>query len=309
MVVFDVVTFGSAVIDSFVYTDVSKKGEFLHYPVGAKILIENLRFDVGGGGTNTAVAFSRFGLKTGCVCGVGDDNNGKDILDLLKKEKIAFLGCVKKSKVKNNSTMTGYSVILDSKDKDRTILTFKGVNDNIGLNEVLSFKTKWVYYSSLLGKSFKSQEKLAMRLAKGGVKIAFNPSLYHIKNIDLSGLLKRVYVLILNKEEAELLVKKYNKKKEILNSLYELGPRIIVVTDKNNPVRCFDGEKVYSVKPNKKVKVVERTGAGDAFASGFVAGLVVGYSVEKSLKLGLEEGESVIQHFGAKNNLIKRKLR
>jgi ribokinase len=58
-----------------------------------------------------------------------------------------------------------------------------------------------------------------------------------------------------------------------------------------------------------KIKVVERTGAGDAFASGFVAGRVVGKTIPECLKLGLEEGESVLRHFGEKNNLIRRKLK
>jgi len=64
----------------------------MNYPVGGKMLIKDLKFDVGGGGTNTAVAFSRLGLKTGCICEFGKDENGRKILDLLKKEKVKFLG-------------------------------------------------------------------------------------------------------------------------------------------------------------------------------------------------------------------------
>ena len=54
---FDVVSFGSAVVDTFVNTDVSTKNNFLHYPIGAKMLITDLHFDVGGGATNTSVAY------------------------------------------------------------------------------------------------------------------------------------------------------------------------------------------------------------------------------------------------------------
>ena len=83
---FDVVSFGSAVVDIFVNTNISEKKNFIGYPIGSKILIEDLKFDIGGGGTNTAVAFSRFGLKTGCICKIGNDEKGQDILKLLKKE-------------------------------------------------------------------------------------------------------------------------------------------------------------------------------------------------------------------------------
>ena len=58
-----------------------------------------------------------------------------------------------------------------------------------------------------------------------------------------------------------------------------------------------------------KIKVVERTGAGDAFASGFVAGQIAGRSIMDSLKLGLKESESVIRYFGAKNKLLRMRLR
>lgn len=300
---FDVVTFGSAVIDNFVYTDVSTRGNELHYPIGSKILIDKLKFDVGGGGTNTAVAFSRLGLKTGCICAVGEDNNGKTILELLKKEKVEMLGPIKKKEI------TGYSVILDSHDKDRTILTYKGANNEIGINEIKKFKTKWLYFSSLLGKSFKTQEELAKKMFKTGTKIAINPSSYHIKEGKLTNLLKITEVLILNKEEAEELRDKSGLKGDSLFELNKLGPKIVVITDKDNPTRCLYKNKEYNITPHKNIKVVERTGAGDAFASGFVAGLIANYKVEDCLNLGLKESEAVIQHFGAKNDLIRKKIK
>jgi len=300
---YDVVSFGSAVVDTFVNTDVSNKNKFLHYPIGAKMLIKDLHFDVGGGGTNTAVAFARFGLKTGCISAVGDDNNGRMILDLLKNEKVSFLGPVRKGE------KSGYSVILDSKDKDRTILTYKGVNNQIRGSDIRKFKTRWLYFSSLLETSFETQKALAVELVKSGVKLAFNPSSYHIKNENLTRLLKVTYVLILNREEAEMLAKKNKLKGDVLFSLPELGPKIVVVTDKDNRVRCYYDRKEYNILPHKNVRVVERTGAGDAFASGFVAGLVAGHQIENCLALALEESEAVIGHFGAKNDLIRRRLK
>ena len=74
------------------------------------------------------------------------------------------------------------------------------------------------------------------------------------------------------------------------------------MTNKDKEVIAYDGQKKYSLIPHK-LKVVERTGAGDAFASGFVAGQMIGKSIEESLKLGLEESESVIKHQGAKIGL------
>ena len=98
------------------------------------------------------------------------------------------------------------------------------------------------------------------------------------------------------------------REKDLLLGLSKLGPEIIVITDKNKKISAYDGKKKYFLIPHK-IKVVERTGAGDAFASRFVAGLIVGKSIKESLKLGLRESESVIKYFGAKNNLLRIKLK
>lgn len=302
MVMFDIVTFGSAVVDTFVETEFNSKTGSFNYPAGSKILVSDMKSDIGGGATNVGVAFARFGFKTGCVCKIGDDNNSEDVLEMLKRERIKFLG----SRVKG---ATGHSIILDSKSHSRTILTFKGPGNSIKIGEIPSFKTKWLYYSSMLGDSLKSQEKLAVKFVKSGVKLAFNPSEYLIRNVDISRLLRLTDVLILNKEEAELLCKKNKCKGDFLEGLRSLGPKVVVVTDKNKMVYAFDGIRKYQVRPHQNIKVIERTGAGDAFAAGFVSGVMANMDIEKCLELGVEESESVIQYFGAKNKLIKRKLR
>ena len=163
---FDIVTVGSALVDVFVNTElgeIKKDGKkLIAYPVGSKISVKGIKFLIGGGGTNSAVAFSRFGLKTGYIGKIGRDNHGKDILEMLKKEKIQFLGKIEKGAI------TGYSIVLDSKENNRTILTYKGINNNLSLNDInfRKIKTKWLYLSSLLGKSFETQKKLVEILKK-----------------------------------------------------------------------------------------------------------------------------------------------
>lgn len=297
---YDVISFGSAVVDIFVDTDVAEKGRFMCYTTGSKILLKNLRFDIGGGGTNTAVAFSRLGLKTGYVGKIGDDSDGQTILDMLRKEKVRFLGRIEKGAV------SGYSIILDSKEDNRTILTYKGINDTLSLKEIKprKLKTKWLYLSSALGDTFITQKRVVEYLVARGTKIAYNPSGYLIKRKNLKPILKHCEVLILNKDEARLLT----KHKDPLIGLRKLGPKIVVITDKNKRVYAYDGKKKYSIMPHK-IKVVERTGAGDAFAAGFVAGQILGWNINRSLSLGLREGESVLRHFGAKNKLLRLDLR
>ena len=123
---YDLITVGSATLDVFAETDNetieihSKKGDekLIAYPLGTKILMNKLDFQIGGGGTNTSVAASKIGLKTAYLGNIGKDTNGEEIIKLLKKEKIDFIG------TKTND-LTNYSIILDSYDEDRTILVHK----------------------------------------------------------------------------------------------------------------------------------------------------------------------------------------
>jgi ribokinase len=297
---FDIVTFGSGVVDVFVSTDIAEKGDFFNYPLGEKILIKNMQFDIGGGGTNTAVAFSRLGFKTGCICKTGKDYNGDLIKKRLKKEKVAIL-CQK------TDGKTGYSVILDSKKKDRTILTFKGANDEVIMRDLPKFTTSWIYLTSMLEESLDTQKQLVSQLIKTGTKVAFNPSSYLIINADISKLLKLTSVLVVNKEEAHLLCSRYLGSSNI-ESITDLGPEVVAITDGENKVVCYTEKKKYTAMP-PRVKVHELTGAGDAFAAGFVAGVMLDWSIPKCIQLGFKESARVITSMGAKQNLLKLKLK
>jgi ribokinase len=289
----DVVTFGSSVVDVFVETGLSEIHRMLCYPSGAKIKIKKAGFSTGGGGTNTAVSFSKLGLETGCITKVGRDANAELVLGELKKYKVDFLG-------KRGKGNTGFSVILDSKEHNRTILTDKGESDNLSFSEISkkALNTEWFYFSSTAGKSFKAQEKLAKLGKKKKIKIAFNPSLYQAKlGIGkLKGLLGCVDVLILNKEEARELGG--------LEKLHKLGIKIICITDGKNGNLVSDGIFLWKSGTHKNIKVKERTGAGDAFASAFVFGLIKNLGLEKAIQAGVANAESVIQIKGAKNGLL-----
>jgi ribokinase len=171
---YDVITVGSNTLDAFVHTNAelvkipnghnNQKELCLAYPLGAKILITNLEFHIGGGGTNTAASFKKLGLKTAYLGKIGHDENGIKILNELHKLQIDFVGTFGKQ--------SGYSVILDSKAHDRTILTHKGSNDNFRYSEVdkTKIKTKWFYFSSMMSSSLELLKSLA-RFAKKPIRI------------------------------------------------------------------------------------------------------------------------------------------
>lgn len=303
---YDIITVGSATVDVFIKTS-TKNVKIINtpehdvcYPVGSKILINDLHFDTGGGGTNSATAFSRLGFKTGWIGKLGSDANSATILETVKKESIDFLGS-------QSDGLAGYSVILVGVGNDRTILAFKGINDTLSSNDfdLDVLDTKWFYFSSMLNQSWKTLEKLAKFARKNGINYAFNPSLYLAEQglRSLRKVIDGASVLILNKEESQALTGK-NVDKEILKTLQDYA-RIVVITDGANGAVAFDGNVLYSIIPNR-IKVVETTGAGDAFASGFVAGVMQNEKLDRALQIGLAESESVIQHIGAKNNLLTK---
>lgn len=296
--VFDIVTIGSATVDVFVDTNVgelhSKGRTVVQYPVGAKLLIHHLDFLTGGGGTNTAVGFARLGLRTAYVGGIGKDSNGEMILRELKAENIKFLGATVKDS-------TGYSVILDSKEHHRTILTYKGANNTLPSCAV---NTRWLYVSSLLNRSFLVQLQI---VKKSNAKVAYNPSEYQIRSEPKSvqTMLRYVDVLIFNYEEAMLVAKKKTYP-ALFRILHRMGPCVIVITDGEKGAICSDGTKQFFIVPHR-VKMKEQTGAGDAFACGFVAGLAKKLPIEDCLRVGATNAESVVQHVGAKNILLSWK--
>ncbi len=302
---YDVITVGSGTIDCFMDTGSrlfkNVKGGSVKVPFGSKILVENLEINTGGGGTNTAVSLSRLGLKVAWLGKIGSGSNSRRILEQMKREKIdTSLVCRAKG------SRTGFSVILDAKGHDRTILAFKGSNDDLSWNEVKKSKirAKWLYCSSMVGKSFKTLEKIVAFARKNNIKVAFNPSSYLAKRGAgyLKKMIKNTNLLVMNDEEAGYLTKTRNIRKSLKN-LAKLGPEIVVITQGKRGCHAYDGKKTYSIKPHN-IKVIEATGAGDSFASAFLAGMMKKNDIKFALKLGLANAESVITRYGTKNKLL-----
>lgn len=294
---FDIITVGSGVVDAFLDTGMPEKHGDICFPSGQKILLKDLWYATGGGGTNTAVSFSKLGLRTGYLGVLGFDNNAQIILEELKHNKIKFLGY-------QINEPTGFSAIIDSKSHERTILTYKGANEDLDFNKLKlkKLKTSWLYLSAMTHASLHAQEKLARWAKKHGINVAYNPSSYLTKDgfAHLRKIIKNVHAIIMNKEEAEQLV---SSKTNLFKKIHALGPKVVCITYGKDGNAVSDGKIVLTSIPNK-IHLVERTGAGDAFASGFVTGLVRHCSIKEAIIYGSLNAESVIQKPGAKNGLL-----
>ena len=301
---YDIVSLGSATIDVFVRTAQDSRKIISHakhpdvcLPVGAKVLVDDLFTSTGGAGTNTAVAFARLGLKTAWIGPLGKDRNAQEVVRALRHEKVD-------SHPQYHPGRTGYSVVLTGLKHDRTVLAFKGVNDT--LSSVHLPATKWLYCGSFLGAAWHAAVKAVIAARRANVRVAFNPSLYLAKKgmRALAPVLKHLDVLILNKEEASALLGKNGTIAELAHRLTK-HIKVAVVTDGEHGVVASDGYFAYSLKP-KHVRVTESTGAGDAFASGFVAGMLWNKTIPDCLRLGHAEAVSVLSGLGAKTHLLSK---
>ncbi len=310
---YEVITIGSATVDVFISSK-SKQIEIEHMhghedvclPIGSKILINNLTIKTGGGAHNAAFCFSKLGLKTGWVGVLGDSYNSQIIKQATKKANITFLGQEKPGE-------SGYSVILIGFNKNRTILTYKGINNNLEFRDFKKpLKCNWFYSSSMMGKSWTTLQKILKQ--KGKTKFAFNPSSYLcMKGIKhLMPVLRYCDLLILNKEEAQYLLKTKANIPELLKNLQKIIP-IVVITNGPKGAVVYNGIEMLKLIP-KKIKVVETTGAGDAFASAFLAALIHKKDLKTCLQWGHAQACSIMSEIGAKdkllnqNQIIKKKL-
>jgi ribokinase len=302
----EIVCFGNATIDVFVHLaeEHLQKGKLCLLP-DSKTEVDNIFFATGGSATNTAVAFSRLGLKTGIVCAVGTDENAKKIVLELEKEKVDCSAIVKMKNYK-----TAYSVILTGFGADRIILTFAGATRHLDSEKQINWKflekAEWFYVGSLHSKP-KLLQKIFDFAEKKAILVAWNPGRKELKQglEKLMPLLKKTTVLFLNSAEAEFLAKAKSPEKN-LKKLQKIVPLAVITIGAKGSI-AFDGKKIFGQK-TRKVKVVDSTGCGDAFNSAFLAAIIRGYSIKAALALGTENAESTIQFLGAKNKLIKKKL-
>lgn len=323
---FDVISFGSATRDAFFegipFILVKDKkfhvGKGIALPYGSKIKVEKVTFTTGGGGTNTAVTFARQGLKTACICRVGDDVSGKEIIRNLNQEKIETRWIQI-----DKTTPTAYSVIFLTKSGERTILSYKGAGEKISEKEIpfSQLKSRWFYLDSL-GGNFRLLKKILFFAKKNNIFLAINPGGGELENLKRNNnLLKFFDVFVVNQEEASYLTNiSYFKEKEIFRKLDQLIEGLVVMTKGPKGVTVSDGKILWRAGIYPEKKIVDRTGAGDAFASGFVSALIRSKTfrikwrsyfseeaVEKAIKLGSANATSVVEAIGAKTGILFKK--
>ncbi|HTM69071.1 MAG TPA: carbohydrate kinase family protein [Candidatus Binatia bacterium] len=307
---YDVITIGSATRDVFVkstalevhlkdHSATSVEGCF---PLGAKIEVDDLIPETGGGATNAAVTFGRLGLRVATVAAVGDDSPGREIRLVLEEEGVdpSLLQVHKNFK-------TGFSVILLAGSGERTVFVYRGAAEKLNGAAIpwRSLSAKWFYVSSI-GGDLKLMRKLLDHAERRGIKVAWNPGSKEIRQglRALTPLIRKVDLFNLNKEEAAQLVSTDPQNfAHILKSLRQLPRRALIVTDGLAGAYAAEGSATLH-SAILDVPRINVTGAGDAFGSGVVAGLLKKDDIRFGLAVGTWNATGVVQQMGAKRGIM-----
>lgn len=306
-----ILTIGKTVQDVFLTSnefDPHQEGKmvYTHLPLGLKMEVEHVTFDTGGNAGNVAVTFARQDLDVDYMWTLGNDPASETIIRVLDKEHVSTNLVVQKDKYQ-----AGYSTILIATNGERTILNHRGISTNasgrdLDLDAIADFD--WVYPTSLANGGIDLLNVIVTKAHAAGVKVMLNPAgpeLAHASK--LKTILEDVEVLCVNKEEAQKLFAGETLEELVRHGL-NLVP-VIIVSDGPNGVCASDGKTIITAGMYEDVRVVDRTGAGDAFASGFLSQWVQGKSLKESIVFASANSTSVVTKVGAKEGILHKGVR
>ena len=323
-----VITIGSATMDVFVECDdanivsvcsKNKNSDFMSYPYGAKIDITTFSSNVGGGGVNTASNFANLGFETSAIFKIGKDIYSEGVLSSFKNKNVNLNNIIQKE-----DTSTGFSIILVSFQGDRTVLAHRGANAEIREDEINFEAIKdadFIYVAPLNGESNKVLEPIVKYANEHNTRICFNAGTTSIKRgfEHIKTILQAAHVVVMNKEEASMTTgiqvrpdtktEKFSHEiihrdiKAMLKEMKVKDYQIIVITDGGKCAYAYDGKKFYFC-PVFPSNVVSTLGAGDAFASTFLAALErTNRNIGLSLMYSSVNSSFVASEFGATEGL------
>lgn len=303
-----ILSIGAAVQDVFLshseeFKEVCKNPHecFLQLELGSKADVNKIDFTTGGGAMNAAVTFARQGIEAEFMGAVGDDPAAHAVMNDLDREGVDA-SRVTTSKRYN----TGYSVLLLAPSGERTILTYRGASTHYTANDfdLSNVSADWLYISNMSG-NMDVIESVFTQAKQRGMRIMFNPGKKELKQSEkLRTLLEDVDVLLVNRDEMQMIVEGEDLEELVRHGL-NLVPTVLV-TDGPNGVIASDGRFIVRAGMYEDVKVIDRTGAGDAFGSGFLSQYAVGKSLKDSVIFASANSTSVVTKIGAKTAILHR---
>ena len=253
----------------------------------------------GGSVANSIVGLSQLGNKVGFIGKVNDDDLGQKYEDGLKSEKVDYFYSKKKENIP-----TGTCLILITPDSERTMCTFLGTAGKISEADININSIKDAELTFLEGYLWdEGQPKLAFEKAiNNSKKVAMSLSdLFCVerhKNHFLELVKNKLDITFGNEQEISALIESKNFK-EVVTFAKKLE-KLVVITRGEKGSIAIKGDQVEECDSKKDLKIVDLTGAGDLFASGFLHGYINDFSLKESLINGTKMSSKVIQQIGAR---------
>ncbi|HPN55107.1 MAG TPA: carbohydrate kinase family protein [Candidatus Moranbacteria bacterium] len=304
-------TNGGIVIDTPEDILSQKKIEF---ELGAKYQIERRHETLGGCVVNVASGLVKLGENADCYAGIGEDECGEWIKKNIAKEGIG----TDKILVVENTLSDLSAIVVDANSGERVIFSNHRACKKFSIEEDKLDGYEWIFVGDLSGE-WREVLKIILKKIEGkSVKIAFNPrqQMIHDDMENVSSMIAKTEVLFMNKDEALETVtnmqgnfsrEELNDESFLVKKIKELGVGIVVLTDGIRGAWGYDGEKVLHVDAILQKKVVDTTGAGDAFASAFLAAYIKEKSLDEALKWGILNSSHSITEYGGQKGLLTEK--
>ena len=301
-----VLSIGAAIQDVFLRNSpafrtvkIDSTHEMTELELGAKIDVNKIDFSTGGGATNAAVTFARQALYSSFMGVVGRDIPGSTILKVLDEESVDTSRVIM-----DEDYNTDYSTVILAPNGERTILTYRGASAQLKSEDLAIRRNEfdWLYVSNLAGR-MDFIDDVFSQARDNSVKIVWNPGKKELlEDKKMKPLLEDVEVLIVNKQEAQTIFEGGTLEELVYHAL-NIVP-VIIITDGPNGVIAGDGKTIVRAGMYEDVSSVDRTGAGDAFGSGFLSQWAQGADLKQSLLFASANSTSVIQYVGAKTGIL-----
>ena len=268
--------------------------------IGEKVDIDQIYYQIGGSGVNVAVTFARHGHQSIVISNLGQDRSAEAIKDFLIDESVDT------SYLNQLPLQTGTSVVLlDSKTATRTTMNCLGAaktSNNLESHDLNLANPDWLYFTTLNGDLDKALEFIEQAKAKQ-IKILWNPGELELKQKKkVLGLLSDIDVLLVNQQEAKMLVGG-EILEELITTLSAYTKTVIITAGASGSI-AKSGEEIYRLAEYEQKAPIDPTGAGDAFGSGFLAGLLDGLDFKHSLIAAAANATSVISEIGSTKGIL-----
>ena len=255
----------------------------------------------GGSVANSIVGLSQLGNDVGFIGKVNADNLGQKYEEGLIKEKVQYFYNKKKE-----TSPTGTCLILITPDAERTMVTFLGIAGKINkkdINKKTIKESEMIFLEGYLWDEGepKSAFDKAMSLAnKKAMSLSDQFCVERHKRSFLDIVKTKLDIIFANEQEITTLIDA--KKFEDIIEFGKVLEKVLVITRGEQGSLAINKNQIIECDSKKDLKVIDLTGAGDLFASGFLHGYINNLSMKESLEKGTEMSSKIIQKVGARLN-------